>query len=265
MVFITFKLNKIKNINYKYVIKLIINRRLYKMVKCPNCGREADSKFCPNCGEKLDVKTVCPHCNEEIEENTNFCPECGEEIEEKSKPKNTSNNKDKKYCPYCSEELDEEDAVFCSNCGEKIEVTENSSDGIIESIDFKRLIIVSILGFIVTFILGIIFAFIIGLTGQKSFGYPIALIIAVVLGVSFFASFFKDILNSGLTGIIIGLLFGLLANTCIGITTGFKYSYELFSGYEIIVFTVIGLILAFISNKFLRNIILKYINLDELF
>ena len=209
------------------------------MVKCPNCGREADSKFCPNCGEKLDVKTVCPHCNEEIEENTNFCPECGEEIEEKSKPKNTSNNKDKKYCPNCSEELDEEDAVFCSNCGEKIGVNENSSDGIIESIDFKRLIIVSILGFIVTFILGIIFAFIIGLTGQKSFGYPIALIIAVVLGVSFFASFFKDIF--------------------------FKYSYELFSGYEIIVFTVIGLILAFISNKFLRNIILKYINLDELF
>ena len=236
------------------------------MVECPNCGKEADSKFCPNCGEKLEIKTVCPHCNEEIEEDTKFCPECGGKIEEKIKTKKTSNSKDKKYCPNCSEELDEEEAVFCSNCGQKIESDENSdNNGIIESIDFKRLIIASAVGFIITFVLGIIFAYIAGLTGQKSLGYPIALIIAVILGVGFFASFFKDILNSGLTGIIIGFLFGLLANTCIEITTGFQFSYEIFSGYEILIFTVLGLIMAFISNKLLRNIILKYIDLDNLF
>ena len=234
------------------------------MVKCPNCGKEADSKFCPNCGEKLQVKTVCPHCNEEIEEDTNFCPECGEKIEEKTK--NTTYSKNKRYCTNCSEELDDDEAIFCSNCGQKIESSVNShNNGIIENIDFKRLIIVSILGFIITFVLGIIFAFIIGLTGQKSIGYPIALIIAAVLGVGFFASFFKDILNSGLTGIIIGFLLGLLANTCISISSGFQFSYELFSGYEIIIFTVLGLIMAFISNKFLRDIILKYIDLDNLF
>ena len=235
------------------------------MVKCPKCGREADSKFCPNCGEKLQKKTVCPHCNEEIEDDTNFCPECGEKIEEKVKTKKISNDKDKKYCPNCNEELDEEEAVFCSNCGQRIEADENSVNGIIESIDFKRLIIVSIIGFIITFVLGIIFAYIIGLTGQKSIGYPIALTIAVVLGTGFFASFFKDILNSGLTGIIIGFLFGLLANTCIEISSGFQFTYDLFSGYEIIIFTVLGLVLAFIANKFLRDIILKYIDLDKLF
>lgn len=234
------------------------------MVECPNCGKESDSKFCPNCGEKLQTKIVCPHCNEELEENTNFCPECGEEIEEKTKTKSSSGNKDKKYCPNCSEELDEEEAVFCSNCGQRIG-DKNSGDGIIENIDFKRLIIVSILGFIITFVLGIIFTYIVGLTGQKSIGYPIALIIAEILGVGFFASFFKDILNSGLTGIIIGFLFGLLANTCVEITSGFKFSYDLFSGYEIVVFTVLGLILAFIANSLFRNIILKYIDLDNLF
>ena len=164
------------------------------MVECPNCGKESDSKFCPNCGEKLEIKFVCPHCNEEIEENTNFCPECGEKIEEKNKTKSSSDSKEKNYCPNCNEELDEEEAVFCSNCGHRIGEDESSGDGIIESIDFKRLIIVSILGFIITFVLGILFAYIAGLTGQKSFGYPIALIIAVVIGVGFFASFFKDIL-----------------------------------------------------------------------
>ncbi|MBR6024656.1 MAG: zinc-ribbon domain-containing protein [Methanobrevibacter sp.] len=235
------------------------------MVKCPNCGKEADSKFCPNCGEKLQTKFVCPHCNEELEENTNFCPECGEKIEGKSKTKNTSNNKDKKYCPNCNEELDEEEALFCSNCGHRIEIDENSLNGIVQSIDFKRLIIASVLGFIITFVLGILFAYIMGLTGQKSFGYPIALIIAIFLGVSFFASFFKDILNSGLTGIIIGFLLGLLANTCIEISSGLQFSYDLFSGYEIIIFTVLGLVIAFIANKFLRDIILKYIDLDKLF
>ncbi len=100
----------------------------------------------------------------------------------------------------------------------------------------------SLLGFVVTFILGLTFAFIVGFINLNNpFVYPTALIIAIVIGVSFFSSFFEDILNSGLLGIIIGFLFGLLANLTIEISSGFKYSYELFSGYEIIVFTVIAL------------------------
>ena len=74
------------------------------MVKCPNCGKEADSKFCPNCGEKLQTKFVCPHCNEELEENTNFCPECGEKAEVYSRItgyyrpiKNWNDGKSKEY------------------------------------------------------------------------------------------------------------------------------------------------------------------------
>lgn len=239
------------------------------MVKCPNCGKESNTAFCPDCGEKLEIKTVCPHCNEEIEANTTFCPECGEKIENEKKESKTekiTDNKNRKHCPHCNEELDEDEAVFCSNCGQKIDGDEeNSSDGIIQSIDFKRLIIASLLGFIITFVLGILFAFIVGLTGQETFGYPIALIIAAFIGISFSASFFKDLLNSGLTGIIVGFLFGLLANTCIEISSGFKFSYELFSGYEIIIFTVLGLIFAIIASKFLRDIILKFIDLDKLF
>ena len=49
------------------------------------------------------------------------------------------------------------------------------------------------------------------------------------------------------------------------ISAGFKYVFEVFSGYEVIVFTILGLIIAFIANKFLRNIVLKYINVDKYF
>jgi len=249
------------------------------MVKCPNCGEEASSKFCPNCGEKLKKEIFCPNCGSKLDSGSAFCSECGEKLEpkdedEKTEETNENKNEEKtkkeisedvKHCPHCNEILDEDEAIFCSNCGKAIEGRKNSSDGIIESINFKKLIIISILGFIISFVLGIIFSLLIGLTGQGNIGYPIALIIALFIGVGFFASFFKDILNSGLTGIIIGFIFGLLANTCIEISSGFKFSYQLFSGYEIIIFTVLGLIFALLANKFLRNIVLKYIDVDKYF
>ena len=252
------------------------------MVKCPNCGEESSSKFCPNCGEKLKKEIFCSNCGANLDVKAVFCSECGEKIESKDEDekeetiketkedkkeekieKETSENV--KYCPHCNEVLDEDEAVFCFNCGKPIEGEETSPDGIIESINFKKLIIVSILGLLVTFVFGIIFSLLIGLTGQETIGYPMALIIALFIGVGFFASFFKDILNSGLTGIIIGFIFGLLSNTCVEISSGFKFSYQLFSGYEIIIFTVLGLIFALLANKFLRNIVLKYIDVDKYF
>ena len=248
------------------------------MVKCPKCGKETDTKFCPDCGENLDTDITCPHCNAKVEKESLFCSECGKEIKlENKKEEETFENKKEdaskeeqpseevNYCPHCNEKLDDDEGMFCTNCGKMIEVDEYSFNGIIQSINFKRLIILSILGFIITFVLGILLSFIIGLTGQESFGYPIALIMAIFLGVGFFASFFKDILNSGLSGIIIGLLFGICANSAVEISTGFKYSFEIFSGYEIAVFTILGLIIALIANKFLRNIILKYIDVNKFF
>ncbi len=276
-----------------------------KMVKCPNCGEEADTNFCPNCGEKLESEITCPHCQSKVEAGSLFCSECGKKIEQdeketpakedkkeedkktedkdskKEKDEKTSDKKEskdkkektdskdskkeEKYCPHCNEKLDEDGAIFCSNCGKMIEVDEYSFNGIIRSINFKRLILVSILGFAVTFVLGILLSFVAGLIGFQSVTYPIFLIIAIFLGVGFFASFFKDILNSGLSGIIIGLLFGFFANTAVEMSTGFRFSYELFSGYEIVIFMILGLIISVIANRFLRNIVLKYVNVDDIF
>ena len=254
------------------------------MVKCPNCGEESDTKFCPTCGEKLE-KNLCPHCNSELEENAVFCSECGKKIEKeeetqedeketteektredkKETKKKTTKSKTKpkkeaKYCPHCNEKLDDDEGMFCQNCGKMIKVDEYSFKGIFQSISTKRLIIVSLLGFAITFALAILLSYIIGLTGSGL--YQVAIIVALVIGVGFFASFFKDILNSGLTGIIIGLLIGFLTNTAVDISSGFKYSYEIFSGYEIVVCTVVGLIVAIIANKFLRKVISKHVNVD---
>ena len=258
-------------------------------ITCPHCQAkiEAGSLFCSECGEKIetdekeeDKKTPDKEDTIEKKETDEKTPDKEDTIEKKEtdeKDKNeekkssdnneTSNKEDKnaKYCPHCSEKLDEDGAIFCSNCGKMVEVDEYSFNGIIQSIKFKRLIIVSLLGFVVTFVVGIILSFVAGAIGSQSITYPVFLIIALFIGVGFFASFFKDILNSGLCGIIIGLLFGILANTAVEISTGFAYSYTIFSGYEIAIFTVLGLIFALIANKLLRNIVLKYVNADNIF
>ena len=65
-----------------------------KMVKCPNCGEEADTNFCPNCGEKLESEITCPHCQSKVEAGSLFCSECGKKIEQDEKE--TPAKKDKK-------------------------------------------------------------------------------------------------------------------------------------------------------------------------
>ncbi len=280
------------------------------MVKCPDCGKESDSKFCPNCGKNLEKTNVCPNCKSELEENAKFCQECGEKINGKSKEKkntkpkkekksektcshcgeelekdeifcsncgkkiedkskekkNTKPKKEKKSektCPHCGEEL-EKDEIFCSSCGKKIEVDENSFGGMLGTIDYKKLIISSIIGFLISFILSILLSAIAGLIGFEAYTYPLAIILATAIGVWIAASSFKDLLNAGLVGIVVGFFTGLLSNTSIEISSGFKYSYELFSGYEIIIFTVIGFVIAVATYKFLGKYVLKYIDIGKL-
>jgi len=166
---------------------------------CPNCGEKLEAEItCPHCQSKIEAGSLfCSECGEKIEtdekeedektpdkedtiekkETDEKTPDKEDTIEKKEtdeKDKNeekkssdnneTSNKEDKnaKYCPHCSEKLDEDGAIFCSNCGKMVEVDEYSFNGIIQSIKFKRLIIVSLLGFVVTFVLGIILSFVAG-------------------------------------------------------------------------------------------------------
>ncbi len=76
-----------------------------------------------------NVKTICPACKAEIEENSKFCPECGtniEELKETEEPKKVEDatkaenvkkeQLEKKFCINCGAEL-ATDSVFCPECG----------------------------------------------------------------------------------------------------------------------------------------------------
>ena len=259
------------------------------MVKCPVCGNESNTKFCPNCGNNLENMNLCPNCGNELEKDVVFCPNCGEKIrkenpdkeetenetqentedkEKETENETQENTEDKEetndkinHCPHCNEEL-EKDEIFCSNCGKKVEIDENSLEGIFSIINYKKLTIASLIGFLLSFLLSVLLSIAAGKIGYEIYTYPIAVILATIIGVCIPASSFEDTINTGLGGIIVGFLMGLFSNTSVEISTGFKYSYQLFSGYEIIVFTIIGFVMSFIINKFLKKHIEKHVNFD---
>lgn len=56
-------------------------------MKCSNCNYEADPswKVCPQCGAPIvhseQVQKICFHCGASLDEDALFCPECGKKLE----------------------------------------------------------------------------------------------------------------------------------------------------------------------------------------
>lgn len=269
------------------------------MVECPNCGKEiGDDNFCGECGTKIEKKNLCPNCDNEIDESNVFCPKCGEklketeeetpdeteeseketveaeketpdeteeieeETQEKTEEKDSKNDKKTlKHCPYCNSELENDDE-FCQECGKPTDVDKQSFEGIKLTIQPKRLIIFSIIAIILSFILSVIFSLLFGMIGKEL--YPIGIFISLLISIAIFASF-KDYLNGGLLGIITGLIIGLLSQFIIELSSGFVFSYNMFSGYAPIIFTIFGAVIGIISSKTLRNTVKNYIDVEKLF
>ena len=76
-----------------------------------------------------NVKSICPACKAEIEEDSKFCPECGANIEDLKKAEELRKAEEarmadeakrvqceKKFCINCGAEL-ATDSVFCPECG----------------------------------------------------------------------------------------------------------------------------------------------------
>lgn len=59
----------------------------------------------------------CKFCGSELVDDAIFCSNCGEKISKDLPPK---------FCVGCGAELDD-DSVFCSNCGKKIRLEENKA------------------------------------------------------------------------------------------------------------------------------------------
>lgn len=244
------------------------------MVKCPECGEEvSDNNFCGHCGAKLKKENVCPHCNAKIEEDNIFCPECGKKLEEDSesdkkdqvtddKSPEKEDESEVKYCPHCNAKIYDSDAYFCEECGKKIEIDEQSFEGIMDSIEFNKLAILSFMGIIFGIFISLIFSYIFTLTNVD--GYVIGFLITLFLTIGFFGSFFNKIINSGLLGIIVGLVVGLLSTAIVEMSGGFTFSYDMLSGYGALVYTIFGFIIGLISIKFLKKYVLKLVDVDNM-
>ena len=269
-----------------------------EMVKCKNCGEEIEEKnFCPKCGTKNDI-ILCPSCNSQLEEEDIFCPECGEKIKDDEELKEESSDneeektpdekpedeeqeeektpdekhdetketskKESRICPHCNAKIDEEDAEYCLECGNPINIDAQSFNGIKYTIKTKKLIIFSIISIVFSIGLSLLLSFVFGMMGQNIDLYPVGFFISLFVVIAIFGSF-KDLLNGGLLGIITGLVVGLLCNFIVELSSGFAFSYQMFSGYAAIVFTIFGAIVGVISTKYFRKSVSNHIDVEKLF
>ena len=269
---------------------------------CPACNSELqeDDIFCPECGEKIkDDETEeesSEEKSEEIEEDTDKDEE--KETEEESSEEKSEEDTDKKdeeketddkeedadndkeetkedtdkdeekkevmRCPHCDTKIYEEDAEYCLECGKPINIDIQSFAGVKSTIQVKKLIIFSIISIIFSAVIALLLSYIFGMASQTTDLYPIGFFISLLIVVGIFGSF-KDLVNGGLLGIITGLVIGLLCNLIVELSAGFAFSYQMFSGYAPIVFTIFGAIVGVISTKYFRNSISKRIDVEELF
>lgn len=261
------------------------------MVKCNNCGITVskDSENCPNCGNDLinsdenqsssdnnininsdkcgaelsfnndfyhscgnkfeneDKNLKCRNCGSELYENVLFCPTCGSKVIFSKKIIQI------KTCPNCRKEV-ENDVEFCPECGTNI-----GSDGktnhesvptsFENKINLEKIIKPSIIALVVSIILSLLGLFI----GFSWFSF----ILAVILTVGFFAGIIDNEVNAIIFGLFVGLILGILEIQLVELIYGAFVArfYEGFFGEHLIILMIFGVIVAYISNMFLKETI----------
>lgn len=263
------------------------------MVKCTNCGLEVSDNFknCPNCGNNLSdlneekeiviqEKTICSNCGTELKENNSFCPSCGTKVQTEEDslkcekcgadlPKNTLfcttcgtkvntvPEVIKKLCPNCGTEIDE-GSTFCDECGTNIFTGEknnnlnlNSTNSFVEKINLNVIVKPAIVALIVALILSFI-----GLLIGFSW---LSFIIAIILSAGFFGAAIDNEANAIVFGFIVGLILGLLESPLVEFTYGtlVKVFYDGLVGGNIILIIVFGIVMAYVSNIYLKENILR--------
>jgi uncharacterized membrane protein YvbJ len=237
------------------------------MVKCSNCGVDVpdDSEICPNCGNSLvknkqnneqkteDIKDdvlKCENCGSELSENTLFCSVCGTKV-------NIVKKQITKACPNCGVPV-EEDTTFCPECGANIFTGEKSNlelnsanKSFSDKIDLNTIIKPTVVALVASIILSLI-GLLIGLSW-------LSFVIAIILSVGFFAAAIDNEANAIIFGLIVGLILGFLENPLVesmygALVAGF---YEGFLGSHLIILVIVGVVVAYISNIYLKESILN--------
>lgn len=231
------------------------------MVKCSNCGLDVadDLENCPNCGNNLSVNfqsdaedndgvKSCKNCGSELSENTLFCSVCGAKVDIPKK-------EIIKICPNCGVEIDNE-TTFCPECGSNIftgetvkNISGNQSFG--EKLNLNLIIKPSIVALIVSIILSLIGL----LIGFSWFSF----VIAIILSVGVFAAAIDNDANAIIFGLIVGLLLGILENPLVEFLYGAFVAgfYDGFFGGHLVLLVILGVVMAYISNVYLKEDILK--------
>lgn len=215
----------------------------------------------------------CNNCGVEIADSFELCPNCGNDLKKDENTKNNDSEKEingnaevSKTCPKCGSTL-EDDAEFCSQCGQSLIPIKNDNADILSSIDFVKVGIFSLIATVVSAILSVIFLAIMNMPNYTIFNlpfFPLAFYLAIFISVAFFASlqknYFEGIFLGGIVGILMVILEGFLVSLVLD-----NYGYEIYFGYHPLEFIIFSLIIAFLSNYFLKDISSKYIQIDNLF
>jgi rRNA maturation endonuclease Nob1 len=219
---------------------------------CSNCGApiKNDADFCSECGTKVEQNTSnrCDGCGSEVPDGVLFCPTCGRKVRQ-IQPAVTSPQAH--TCPNCGFKI-EEDVTFCPECGvnlvtgEKSEI-QNKNQSFADKIDINRIIKPTIITAVVAIVLSII-GVAIGLSW-------ISFILAILISVGFFAGLVNNEANAMLSGFFVGLILGLLETPIIAFVWGSFAAglYEWFYGGQILVLIILAIIMAYISNVYLKD------------
>ena len=219
-------------------------------LKCPSCGEslKPNADFCSKCGTKVaNDSNRCENCGSEVPDAVLFCPTCGAKVKQPQKTQQVN------ICRNCGFKL-ESDSAFCPECGTNIQTgematipTKNSNQGFIDKININSIIKPTIVALVVSIILSIIGVLI-------GFSW-ISFIIAVILSVGFFAGLIDNEANAVVSGLFVGLILGFLENPIIQFCFGKLVArvYEWFFGIQIIFLVIVAVIVAYVSNMFLKS------------
>lgn len=223
------------------------------ILKCNKCGAELKegNSFCSSCGSKVEEKRLlkCENCGSELSENTLFCSVCGTKVD--NIEKKTKINK----CPNCGAVI-EEGTTFCEECGINIFTGMKNKQEFVSQKSFADKINLNILTkpTAIALLVGVVLSVIGLLIGFSWFSF----IIAIILSVGFFGAAIDNEANAVVFGLIVGLVLGLLENPLVEFTYGAFVAgvYEGFFGGHLILIVILGIIMAYISNIYLKETIL---------